>query len=367
MANDEYDFFANGDGQGGEYDEYDGDDGPRDRRRRDARVERNARAAQATQTAQGGRIFRPTRTPQPGASGPSGASAESATGRTTVYRAGFASEPARRSRAASIIALLAGLIAVALGFASAAHESAPAIVDPEGRVPGRYIALGCAIAIAVAFVAVIVAKANLPRNSRRHRVASGGIVTLLLAGLLLAFGVVCGVLFPDGLFKPNIRDEAPIGSAETMRYDVELTTGKCTAGWTDIDVGAYPGVESASMCAETRVAYVTFDSNTATRLYDGPVQAKLSDLLTQHADDQAAQGDWRLLTGEQWLAFGPADKMTTLEKEWGGTLTTVTPSDGTSTDASSSDATSTDTSSGSSDQSGSGGTTDSSEASASTQ
>lgn len=294
---DEYDFFANGDGRGGGgYDEYAGDDGPHPRRH-----PRDVRAAQTR-----------ARSSEEGDRG-------------TVYRAGFAEKPARRSRIAAGVALLAGLVAVVLGFASAAHESAPALVDPEGRVPGRYIAVGCAVAIAVSFLAVIVAKANLPRNSRRHRVASGGIVTLLLASLLLAFGVVCGVLFPDGLFKPNIRDEAPIGSASTMRYDIELTTGKCASGWTDIDVGSYPGVGSASMCADTRVAYVTFTSNTAKRMYDGPVQTQLSGLLARTADEASAQGGWRLLAGNQWLAFGPTDKMTSLEKEWGGTLTTVTP------------------------------------------
>ncbi|MBT1172572.1 hypothetical protein JS528_04210 [Bifidobacterium sp. MA2] len=287
MANDEYDFFANGDGQGGAYDEYDGDDGPR-RRRRTAR-------------------------PNNG----------NGTGRTTVYRAGFGSEPAKRSRTAAIVALLAGLVAVALGAASAAHEAAPAFVDPDGRVPGRYIALACAIAIAVTFVSVIVAKANLPRNSRRHRVASGGIVAFLLAGLLLAFGVVCGVLFPDGLVQPHADDEAPVDSAESMRFGIERVTGECKAGWNDLDVSMYPGVENASVCAETRVAYVTFDSNTTARLYDKPVQTKIAELLTQNADDPAAQGDWRLLSGNQWLAFGQSDKMTLLEQEWGGALSEI--------------------------------------------
>lgn len=331
MADNEYDFFAQGDGtnsNSGAFNEYDGDDGARRRRpHADHPVPGQtptgpapAPTGQAPTSAPTGQAAIPAG--QPASPSPA-AQPRRSSGRTTTYRAGFASEPARRSRIAAIVALLAGLVAIAFGAASAAHESAPAIVDPDGKVPGRYIALTCAILIAVSFVAVIVAKTNLPRNSRRHRVGSGGIVTLLIAGLLLAFGVVCGVLFPDGLFKPNVRDEAPISSAEGMRYDVERATGACEAGWTDIDVHAYPGVETASLCASTRVAYVTFDSNTTLRLYDNVVQSKLSELLTQNADDPNAQGDWRLLSGNQWMAFGPADKMTTLEQDWGGTLTAV--------------------------------------------
>ena len=385
MADNEYDFFAQGDGTNGNsgaFNEYDGDDGARRRRPHAGRTGRaNHQPGQPDQSGQSEQSEWPVQSGQPdwnvgqGATGQSGrpetdrnagypvtgpaptgqaptgpasvpavqAASQAAastgqvsalspspavqprrsSGRTTTYRAGFASEPARRSRIAAIVALLAGLVAIAFGAASAAHESAPAIVDPDGKVPGRYIALTCAILIAVSFVAVIVAKANLPRNSRRHRVGSGGIVTLLIAGLLLAFGVVCGVLFPDGLFKPNVRDEAPISSVEGMRYDVERATGACETGWTDIDVHAYPGVETASLCASTRVAYVTFDSNTTLRLYDNVMQSKLSELLTQNADDPNAQGDWRLLSGNQWMAFGPADKMTTLEQDWGGTLAAV--------------------------------------------
>ncbi|KFI53145.1 hypothetical protein [Bifidobacterium callitrichos] len=312
MADNEYDFFANGDGpdNAGGYDEYDGDDGSR--RRRHPRAGQNTgrsagqSAGQAGQAAQSSSASRPS-------------------GRTTTYRAGFGSEPARRSRTAAIIALIAGLSAVVFGALSAAHESAPALVDPDGKVPGRYIALTCGICIAIAFVSVIVAKANLPRNSRRHRVAAGGIVTLLVAGLLLAFGVVCGVLFPDGLFKPAIRDEAPVDSAESMRFGIERATGECKAGWTDLDVSMFPGVKNASLCAETRVAYVTFDSNTTKRLYDNPLQGKIAELLTQNADDPATQGDWRLLSGNEWIAFGPSESMTTLEHEWGGELTTITP------------------------------------------
>ena len=396
MADNEYDFFAQGDGTNGNsgaFNEYDGDDGARRRRphagqsgRANHQLGQLNQPGHPGQSGQSGQSEWPVQSGQPdwnvgqGATGQSGqpetgrnvghpvtgqaptgqaptgqasapavqAASQAAastgqvsvlspslavqprrsSGRTTTYRAGFASEPARRSRIAAIVALLAGLVAIAFGAASAAHESAPAIVDPDGKVPGRYIALTCAIFIAVSFVAVIVAKANLPRNSRRHRVGSGGIVTLLIAGLLLAFGVVCGVLFPDGLFKPNVRDEAPISSAEGMRYDVERATGACETGWTDIDVHAYPGVETASLCASTRVAYVTFDSNTTLRLYDNVVQSKLSELLTQNADDPNAQGDWRLLSGNQWIAFGPTDKMTTLEQDWGGTLTSVAASAG---------------------------------------
>ncbi|KFJ01457.1 hypothetical protein BSTEL_1043 [Bifidobacterium stellenboschense] len=244
-------------------------------------------------------------------------------GRTheSTFRAGH--RPGGVSRTVAAIALLTGLLAVAFGVASAAHELAPAYLDPDGKVPGRLIAGTCAALIAVTFILVIIARATTPRRSSRRGVASGGIITFVLAALLLALGVVVGVLFPLGLIRPVVRDEAPVGSDDNMKFGIERVTGTCTDGWNDIDVAGYPGVDSASVCVTTRVAYVTFDSDVAAHTYAGAITSTITGLLEEHADDARAQGDWRTLGTGQWIAFGSEKNMTILQREWGGTLTTV--------------------------------------------
>ncbi|NEG55659.1 hypothetical protein [Bifidobacterium platyrrhinorum] len=257
--------------------------------------------------------------------------------RDITYHAGH--RPGGVSRTLAIVALLCGLAAIACGAASAAHEIAPAYVDPDGTVPGRLIAIACAVLIGVTLVLVIIARATVPRRVSHRGVASGGIITMVFAVMLLTLGVVVGVLFPDGLVRPAVRDEAPVNSSDRMRFDVERVTGVCTSGWQDIDVDVYPGVESASVCPDTRVAYLTFDSESAAKLYRNAVRTKIGDLLGEYASQaaDATGGDWRTLSGGRWIAFGDASDMTLLQKEWGGTLARIgaTGGDGTSANASS--------------------------------
>lgn len=241
--------------------------------------------------------------------------------RDVTYRAGH--RPDAASRTLTTLALLSGLAAIAFGAASAAHEIAPAYLDPDGKVPGRSIAVSCAVLIGVTLVLVIAARVTVPRRASHRGVASGGIVAFVFAAMLLALGVVVGVLFPDGLIRPVVRDEAPVNSDDGMRFGIERVTGACTSGWKDVDVSAYPGVDAAAVCTDTRVAYMTFDSGTTADLYRGAVTSRIASLLEEHASDARAKGDWRTLSGERWLLFGDEKDMTAMEKEWGGTLATV--------------------------------------------
>lgn len=239
----------------------------------------------------------------------------------TIYRVGERAGGASRILAA--LALLCGLAAVATGGVSAAHELAPAYLDPQGNVPGRFIAIACATLIGVTLILVIAAKLSRPRHTSRRGTGAAGIITMFLAVLLLALAVVVGILFPTGLIRPYLRDEAPVGSEDGMRYGIERVTGACASGWTEVDVSAYPGVENVSVCPDTRVAYVVFDSDATASLYRTPLQTKVAQLLDEHAGDDGVQGDWRSLTGGRWMAFGGNEQMTLLEQEWGGELGTV--------------------------------------------
>ncbi|PLS28896.1 hypothetical protein [Bifidobacterium parmae] len=307
-----------------EYDFFEGrDDEPRSRRdRRQSRAQSRAQSRQQRARASAAPQSQSEIPPVPMPPGTRIGRAHEAT-----YRVG--DRPGKVSRRVALAALLAGLVAVALAGLSAAHELAPAYLDPDGKVSGRLIAIAGAALIAVTLVLVIVARATTPRRVSRRGVASGGIITFVLAVLLLALGVVVGVLFPLGLIRPAVRDEAPSGSADGMKFGIERVVGTCTSGWTDLNVGGYPGVDSAAVCTDTRVAYITFDSDIVADSYNGAVTAKITELLDEHADDARAQGDWRTLGTGRWLAFGSKENMTALQREWGGTLATVE-SDGTS-------------------------------------
>lgn len=273
-----------------------------------------------------------TSTPAPVPLPPGEAGKRIHTGRETTYHAGHRAGGV--SRRFALAALLTGLIAIAVGVASAAHELAPDYLDPDGKVPGRFIAIACAVFIVATLVLVIIARATTPRRTSHRGVASGGIIAFVFASLLLALGVVVGVLFPSGLIRPNIRDEAPVNSADGMRFGIERVTGACTSGWKSPDVSGYPGVESAFLCTDTRVAYMTFDSETVADMYAGAVTGTIASTLEEHADDARAQGDWYTLRAGRWLAFGTKENMTALQGEWGGTLASVDTSGASGTSAS---------------------------------
>ena len=225
-----------------------------------------------------------------------------------------------RSRFISRLAALTGTLAVAVGAFSAAHELAPNIIDPDGKVPGRYIALAAAILVACTFLLIILARVVLPRNTSHHGVASGGIITLVVSLLMLVLGVSVGVLFPQGLIQPRIRDVAPIESNAQMEQGIDQAAGACESGWSGLDSGGYPGITTVEMCPDTRVAFVSFDTDASAAMSKALLESKIAEVLAQHSEDERAQGDWRLLSGGQWVVFGNADQMTALQQLWGGTL-----------------------------------------------
>lgn len=227
------------------------------------------------------------------------------------------------SRALATAAAIVGVLAIVAAGALAVRATAPAFVPLLQPIGKRVLAIVAVLLMALALVLIIAARHVLPPRVSHHGVASGGIMAMLVAVLLLAFGLVVGVLFRDGLIRPHVRDEAPVGDTESMEWSMARVTGECANGWQDIDVSGYPGVDAASVCPDTRVAFVTFDNETAAELGKPLVKTKITGLLEGYADDERAQGDWRLLTGGKWMAFGDKTSMEALEYEWGGMLESV--------------------------------------------
>ena len=224
-----------------------------------------------------------------------------------------------RSRRLGRFALLAGLLAVVVSGLSAAHEMAPAYLGAFARVPGRVIAAVGAVLVVLTLGLVIAARVSARRRTGRGTgVAAGGIVTLLIATLLLVLGVVTGVLFPQGMFRPSVRDTAPVSDTAAMRAGVEKATGTCMTGWQDLSSGL-PGVTTAMVCKDTLTAYAVFDSTTAEKMYEPLLKTKAPELMSEHADIAGAH-DWRLLEGKQWMVVGDRDGIAKLQQEWGGDM-----------------------------------------------
>ena len=78
------------------------------------------------------------------------------------------------------------------------------------------------------------------------------------------------------------------------------------------------------MCTDPRVAFVSFESESSAAISRAPIESKISELLSQYADNEQTKGDWRLLNGKRWMVFGEASKMTALQQQWGGELETIT-------------------------------------------
>ena len=215
-----------------------------------------------------------------------------------------------------------GTAAALAGAASAAHEIAPAYLGAFAAVPGRWIAV-CAAALVVLTIGLIVAARRRTRRGHGRKVGVVGIVMSLIAVLLLVLGVVTGVLFPAGMVRPAARDAAPVGDTAAMQAQIGQVVGGCPSGWTTLGAGTLPGVDESWACMDRYVAYVTFGSESAERLYRGAARSKALDLLAGHADDPRAQGGWRLLAGRRWIAFGPRPAMEALQREWGGDITAL--------------------------------------------
>lgn len=247
--------------------------------------------------------------------------------RTSGRRAARLRVDSPASKVLRRLALVTGLLAVAAGAASAVHEIAPYAIPFLVDMPGRYIAVAAAVLIGLTLMFVIGARAAMPRSSTHGGVGGGGIVCMVLACACLVVGVAVGVLFPDGLILPD-NDKAPVESTQQMEQGIEQAAGTCTAGWQGMDTGGLPGVSTVQMCAEPRMAFVSFESEAMAAVGKAPIRVKIAELLAQYSNNEKAQGDWRLLVGKRWMVFAEADNITKLQQQWGGDIENITADDG---------------------------------------
>lgn len=146
---------------------------------------------------------------------------------------------------------------------------------------------------------------------------AGGIIALVCAIVCLVIGVAVGVLFPEGLIQQS-NDKAPVEDTAQMEQGIEQAAGACKEGWQGLDTGGLPGITTVQMCTDPRVAFVSFESESSAAISRAPIESKISELLSQYADNEQTKGDWRLLNGKRWMVFGEASKMTALQQQWGG-------------------------------------------------
>lgn len=221
------------------------------------------------------------------------------------------------------LAVVSGLLAVVVSATSAVHEIVPYAISFMTAVPGRYIALTAAVLIGITLILVIAARVTMPRYATHGGVGAGGIITLVCAIVCLVIGVAMGVLFPEGLIQQS-NDKAPVEDTAQMEQGIEQAAGACKEGWQGLDTGGLPGITTVQMCTDPRVAFVSFESESSAAISRAPIESKISELLSQYADNEQTKGDWRLLNGKRWMVFGEASKMTALQQQWGGELETIT-------------------------------------------
>lgn len=221
------------------------------------------------------------------------------------------------------LAVVSGLLAVVVSATSAVHEIAPYAISFMTAVPGRYIALTAAVLIGITLILVIAARVTMPRYATHGGVGAGGIIALVCAIVCLVIGVAVGVLFPEGLIQQS-NDKAPVEDTAQMEQGIEQAAGACKEGWQGLDTGGLPGITTVQMCTDPRVAFVSFGSESSAAISRAPIESKISELLSQYADNEQTKGDWRLLNGKRWMVFGEGSKMTALQQQWGGELETIT-------------------------------------------
>jgi hypothetical protein len=205
-----------------------------------------------------------------------------------------------------------------------AHAIAPTKVAFLNEIFGTTQAAIAAAALAVlALVLGIVARFRVPRFQRSHAIGSWSIVCFVCALLLIAGGFVVQNLFPEGIIKATVRDEAPTTSVTEMQQGMEKSAGTCTDGWQSMAVSEYPGVSSIEACKSPRMAFIVFSNTSAAGLYRGAAEQKIASLLSEYSDKAQAQGDWRILNGKQWMVFAEASNIQKLQKLWGGSISTV--------------------------------------------
>lgn len=220
-------------------------------------------------------------------------------------------------------AALSALLSLAAASCAALRAVAPGKLSQLAVLPvSAYTAIGCVFAVLAIILVVAARVADLKRRKGGHA-GTAAIVLTAMAGVLIASALVVGNFFPDGIIKASGRDDAPVNSVSRMETDIEAATERCPDGWQSMDVSGYPGISTVAVCKTTRMAFVTFDSASAASMYRSAITSKISSTLDSYSTDSRAQGDWRILSGERWIAFGQKSDIEALHDQWGGTISTV--------------------------------------------
>ena len=220
-------------------------------------------------------------------------------------------------------AALSALLSLAAASCAALRAVAPGKLSQLAVLPvSAYTAIGCVFAI-LAIILVVAARVADSKRRKGGHAGTAAIVLTALAGVLIASALVVGNFFPDGIIKASGRDNAPVNSTSRMESGIEEATERCSDGWQTMDVSGYPGMSAVAVCKTTRMAFVTFDSASAASIYRSAITSKISSTLDGYSTDSRAQGDWRILSGERWIAFGQKSDIEALHDQWGGAISTV--------------------------------------------
>ena len=220
-------------------------------------------------------------------------------------------------------AALSALLSLAAASCAALRAVAPGKLSQLAVLPvSAYTAIGCVFAV-LAIILVVAARVADSKRRKGGHAGTAAIVLTALAGVLIASALVVGNFFPDGIIKASGRDNAPVNSTSRMESGIEEATERCSDGWQSMDVSGYPGISAVAVCKTTRMAFVTFDSASAASIYRSAITSKISSTLDGYSTDSRAQGDWRILSGERWIAFGQKSDIEALHDQWGGAISTV--------------------------------------------
>ena len=220
-------------------------------------------------------------------------------------------------------AALSALLSLAAASCAALRAVAPGKLSQLAVLPvSAYTAIGCVFAV-LAIILVVAARVADSKRRKGGHAGTAAIVLTALAGVLIASALVVGNFFPDGIIKASGRDNAPVNSTSRMESGIEEATERCSDGWQTMDVSGYPGISAVAVCKTTRMAFVTFDSASAASMYRRAITSKISSTLDSYSTDSRAQGDWRILSGERWIAFGQKSDIEALHDQWGGAISTV--------------------------------------------
>ena len=220
-------------------------------------------------------------------------------------------------------AALSALLSLAAASCAALRAVAPGKLSQLAVLPvSAYTAIGCVFAV-LAIILVVAARVADSKRRKGGHAGTAAIVLTALAGVLIASALVVGNFFPDGIIKASGRDNAPVNSTSRMESGIEEATERCPDGWQSMDVSGYPGISTVAVCKTTRMAFVTFDSASAASIYRSAITSKISSTLDGYSTDSRAQGDWRILSGERWIAFGQKSDIEALHDQWGGAISTV--------------------------------------------